>query len=221
MDVNDFNKEEEEDVFADDPDVQESRREQAEREENIKRSVATVAQEFSLVEIEEGDISAFDTILEGIRINIADVRCLTAENNSGEMMVLLQYLKIPGKRSDSNPEGENCFFSGLLRLRNEFPLTHVYKENLSIKVADWFIKADVDFKEQKKFSAKFHVVTKDKDKLTRLLQNKPLDELVQFPDLHLELSGYNLTYCLSPENAIEDDTVRFIQLTKLLKRIFV
>lgn len=81
------------------------------------------------------------------------------------------------------------------------------------------MKQDVDFKEQKKFSRKFHVVSQDKEKLQILFLNKPLDELAAFPEMEVEINGNNCLFKVSGNPMSVDGTRKFIELAKKLYKI--
>jgi hypothetical protein len=85
---------------------------------------------------------------------------------------------------------------------------------------NWLIKGDVDFKDYPLFSKKFHVVTKDKDRLNYLLYNKPLDELTEFPDMELEINGNQCFFRCSKQPMDQEITKEFVALGKLLLRVF-
>jgi hypothetical protein len=107
----------------------------------------------------------------------------------------------------------------LLRLSKEYPVTCIFKETLREKITDWFVKQDVDFVDQKKFSRKFHVVSGDKKKLGFLLFNKPLDELAAFPEMEAEINGNNCLFKISGNPVSPGETKQFIELAKKLYKI--
>lgn len=116
--------------------------------------------------------------------------------------------------------GRESYFFALLTLKKEFPHTLIYPETVSEKVAEIFIKAEVDFKDQKKFSRKFYTLTKDKEKLIDLLYNKPLNDLVKYKNMEVEI---NKNLCLlrhSRKPVSKTEAIAFCELAKDINRIF-
>jgi hypothetical protein len=101
-------------------------------------------------------------------------------------LCIIQYLSEVhiGKHKKS---GKESYFFAILTLKKEFPHTLIYPETLSEKIADIFTKAELDFEDQKKFSRKFYTLTKDEEKLLNLLNNKPLNDLVKYKNMELEI----------------------------------
>ena len=86
-------------------------------------------------------------------------------------------------------------------------------------MVDLFVKGDLDFKYQKKFSKKFHLVTKDKEKLVLLLENKPLDDLIQFPEMEVEICKKQCLFRLSENTMNMEEAKQFIGLTHCLLKM--
>ena len=133
-------------------------------------------------------------------------------------VVLVQYTwwVAGGKLQSGNAES----FLGLLKFRKDYPATCIFKETLREKISDWFVKQDVDFEDQKRFSGQFHVVSKDKEKLQMLLLDKPLDELAQFPDIEVELKGNYCLFKFSNRWLSRGEAHGFVELSKTLHKIF-
>jgi hypothetical protein len=108
---------------------------------------------------------------------------------------------------------------GLFTLQKEFPLTYIFRETMKERIADFFVKADVDFKEQKKFSKAFHVVTKDREKLKLLFMGRQLDELAEFPEMEVEIKGKQCLFRASMGSIDEEEAEKFIKLVMLLRTI--
>jgi len=212
MDINDI------DDFADDKDIQESRRLQAEYNKLIADCETMVCEEFNLQESEiEPDLSAFE-IPKSIGTIDGEFLYYSPDNSSPFRAYLIAYQWSHHSSRNSASGNAHCWL-GSIQLTKEFPLTFIYKETVKEKIVNWFVKGDVDFKEHKKFSGKFHVVTKDKEKLTWLLNNKPLDELTDFPEMEIEISGTECMFRVSKETIDIEPTKQFIQLAKKLIKI--
>ncbi|HMK27479.1 MAG TPA: hypothetical protein VK483_15710 [Chitinophagaceae bacterium] len=223
-DVNDISADEEEiqdvkDIFGDDEEIREGKKEAEEYFEMIKTCTEIINQEFSLkVAEQKPEIGSFE-IIKTIR-DIYDISFYSSADNSQQLTVLLVEYDPAHPKISISGDGEKHCLLGLIQTRKEFPLTYIYKETLKDRMVDWFVKGDVDFKNQKKFSNMFHVVTKDKEKLISLFDNKPLDDLARFPDLEIEISKTQCLFRLS-ENTIDlEESKQFILLTKSLIKIF-
>lgn len=111
------------------------------------------------------------------------------------------------------------YFFGLFTLQKDFPLTYIFRETIKERIVNLFVRADVDFKEYKKFSDKFHVATQDKEKLQTLFMNKNLDELVAFPEMEVEINGKLCLFRTSHLSFNEEEAVRFADLATVLRKI--
>lgn len=205
------------DDFADDKDVQRARILRAEEEEFINDSIKTITEGLSLEPSEEkDDLGSFEIYRSiGKSPQVID-HFSSAAIDMQVFFVEYQWSRM-GKYQRSTGF-ENCFI-GLITLRKEYPLTYIYKEALRDKIVDWFVRGDVDFKECKAFSSKFHVVTKDKEKLSLLLLNKPLDEFIPFPDMLLELNGNRCMFRVSTMPLCDDEAAQFVELARTIRRI--
>jgi hypothetical protein len=134
-------------------------------------------------------------------------------------MCIIQYLSEVqiGKVRKS---GRESYFFALLTLKKEYPHTLIYPETVSEKIAEIFIKSELDFKDQKKFSRKFYTLTKDKEKLFDLLYNKPLNDLIIYKNMEVEI---NKNLCLlrhSRKPISKTEAISFCELAKKINRIF-
>lgn len=116
----------------------------------------------------------------------------------------------------------NCpqSFLALIPLQRTFPRTCILEETLQTRINDWFVKQDVDFEEQKKFSKLFHVVSNDKTKLEYLLKDRPLDQLADFPDMQAEMYGNACLLKLSSALASENQVKATLELAKKAYQLF-
>lgn len=134
-----------------------------------------------------------------------------------KLLIIQYYSEVRiGKVRNSGREG---YFFAILTLKKEFPHTLIYPETLSEKIAEVFIKAEMDFKDQKKFSRKFYTLTKDKEKLFDLLINKPLNDLVTYKNMEVEINK-NLCFLRCSRKPIsKTEAVSFCQFAKVINRI--
>ncbi len=207
-----------EDDFANDPEVQEWRKMQAEYDKLIKDCTDILIQALSLVEIEEtSDIESYELLRS---VKIVDYHSFKSTNEQLPVEILVSEYYWEHRTPKNVGSGhDHCLF-GIITLSREHPLTYVYRETIKEKIVNWFVKGDVDFGDQKNFSNQFHVVTKDKDKLQLLWGNKPLDELIAFPAMELEINNNKCLYRSFKAPINEELTREFAELTKMLCRIF-
>jgi hypothetical protein len=135
------------------------------------------------------------------------------------LVSLVQYASSysTGKYSNS---GKDHYLFGYLVMKQSFPKTYVCKETIREKITDLFLRLEVDFENNKKFSKKFHVLTDDKSKLTNLLQFKKLDDLAPYPDMELEIHGNTCLFRSSRKSISIEETNAFCDLTKTLIKVF-
>lgn len=115
--------------------------------------------------------------------------------------------------------GDPKYFAGLITITNKYPHTIVQPETIAHKVESIFTKNDVDFKHAKKFSRKFHVITKNKPALEILWHNKDLDKLAGFPLAEFELNEQQCYFRTGQKPITVNDTTIFIDLAKTLMEI--
>ncbi len=115
--------------------------------------------------------------------------------------------------------GDPRYYAGLITLSNKYPHTIVQPETLAHKVESIFTKNDVDFKHAKRFSRKFHVITKNKPALEMLWHNRDLNKLAGFPLAEIELNGQQCYFRTGQKPITLNDTATFIDLAKTLMEI--
>lgn len=74
------------------------------------------------------------------------------------------------KAGRTTSSGSDHYFVGVITLDKSYPHTILQKETLALKIHNLFVPVDVDFKHAWWFSFNFHVITKDKDRLKKLLE---------------------------------------------------
>ncbi len=115
--------------------------------------------------------------------------------------------------------GDPKYFAGLITLSKKYPHTLVQPETLALKIESFFTKTDVDLKHARKFSSKFHVISKDKVALEMLWHSKDLDRLAAFPTAEFELQEDECYFRTEQKPITPDDTAIFINLAKTLMEI--
>lgn len=131
---------------------------------------------------------------------------------------ILEYSGEPANRNIYHL-GDPKYFAGLITLSKKYPHTLVQPETIAHKVESLFTKTDVDFKHAKKFSRKFHVITKNKDALEMLWHGKDLDRLAAFPTAEFELHEDECYFRAGQKPITLNDTSIFTDLAKTLMEI--
>ena len=207
-------------IFDDDEEVQELRKMDDAYYAMVEKCSNILKQEFSLEETEQGpDIFSFE-IFKPVANLVNDIIFYKSDSKSLSLIVALVTYHCPNRDKSESGTGEDDCLYGHITFNKEFPVTFIYKEKFRDRLVDWFVKGDVDFKGHTQFSRSFHLVTKDRDKLNFLLENKPLDKLTSYPDLEIEISGYSCFFRESNDTISTLQTTRFAQLTKLMFQIF-
>jgi hypothetical protein len=115
--------------------------------------------------------------------------------------------------------GDPKYFAGLITTTKKYPHTIVQPETIAHKVEDLFTKTDVDFNHAKKFSRKFHVITKDKTALEMLWHSKDLDKLAGFHVAEFELHDHACYFRAGQKPITLNETAMFIDLARTLMEI--
>lgn len=208
----------ENDDFADDREIQQMRKERAEQEKLLNDCKTLVWSNLGLEETEDfTDISNSEITKP---MHITEVFSYTDVEYSNSLEVLFCEYNWTVEAVKNSGSGSDWSIIGLLHLNKDYPLTYIYRETLRERIVNWFTKGDVDFIDSKRFSSKFHVVTKDEDKLKMLLYNKPLDELIKHPDIEIEINSNKCVLRVSKKPLSLVLAQDFCDAIKLLKRIF-
>ena len=211
MNEDDINHEDE--IFAGDKDWQEEQKIQAETEEHIHNCVNALCRILILEETNiKPDISGFETY---VSLNEKyDLKYFSSTTSSLSCTVIVCY-----HDTADSMYYDDASLLGVIDLRSRYPATCLRREMVADKIAGLITKADIDFKEHKKFSGTFHLVSSDKDAVRSLLANKPLDLLADFPTLELFLQDVQGIYKLYDREFDEKKVADFAAVTSLLLKI--
>jgi len=116
--------------------------------------------------------------------------------------------------------GSDNYFVGVITLERPYPHTIIQPETVALKINNLFVKGDVDFKHAKWFSFKFHVITKDEDRLRRLFENVDLDRLIKFGSAEIEINDNQCYFRASRKPVSQEEAQIFIELAKTICEIF-
>lgn len=112
------------------------------------------------------------------------------------------------------------FLYGLVNSRKDFGASLLTKETLVDKAADLFLKIDIDFNTNKKFSSQYRCLSNDSNKFTNAMSDRLMNYLVTVN--HVELEFKNNTCLFRTEKSIIDENNNLelfpigIELSKIL-----
>lgn len=112
------------------------------------------------------------------------------------------------------------FLYGLVNCRKDFGVSLLTKETLIDKVADLFLKIDVDFDNNRSFSSEYRCLSNDSNKFTNAMSDRLMDYLTTVN--HVELEFKNSTCLFRTKKSIIDQKHNFelfsigIELSKIL-----
>jgi hypothetical protein len=115
--------------------------------------------------------------------------------------------------------GSNNYFVGVITLERSYPHTIIQPETAALKISNLFVKGDVDFKHAKWFSFKFHVITKDEDRLRRLFENVDLNRLTKFGNAEIEINDTQCYFRATRKPVSQEEAQVFIELAKTICEI--
>jgi hypothetical protein len=216
------------DDFADDVDIQRQRSDAQRHKEMVNDAMIQIASAFSLQEMSDDSYDesndAWINLLEKFvmfnNLNGGIEAAYSNTNGADEMLVVAVEHTTSYPTARNSNRGSNLCLLGMIRLKKSYPKTYICRETIREKIMDFFLRRETDFPEHKKFSDKFYLLTDDAERLRTLFQFSPLDELVQFPELELEIQG---DYCLfrhSGDELWKEEGLKHIELTRVLQRIF-
>lgn len=190
---------------------------QDEYEEMLDKCGARLCHALGLKERDDHETLDGYIMFYSLREPVVERSFMVESPNSLEVS-MVEYTSSLRGRYSQNAHADLYLF-GLMELKHSYPTTYIYRETFREKFVDLFVKGDIDFPQQKLFSNRFHVVTKDKAKLMLLLNSKPLDLLAAFPHLELELDGNKCLFRVSQDEVSPEETDKFIELVNVLKKV--
>jgi len=118
-----------------------------------------------------------------------------------------------------NDSGSDYYFAGVFDLPKTYPHTIAQPETIALKIENLVTRADVDFDDAKKFSRKFHLVTKDRQALDILFFNKDLDRIAEQPQAEFELNDKQCYFRAGRKPVSIEEADSFIELAKILLEV--
>lgn len=205
------------DDFANDKEIQKIRKEQEKQDKIISDSISVVSKQLSLEKVSHKNMKHF--LMFHSQINPIVRNSFKSNNENFPLRVSLVEYYSSYRTAKGGSSGTDLYFFGMISLNKTYPLTYCYQETIREKMVDLFVKGDVDFKEHKKFSSQFHLITKDEEKLRILLLNKPLDDLAAFPEMEAEINENLCLFRVSRKPVSEKQAIEFSQLANLICKI--
>jgi hypothetical protein len=205
------------DDFANDKQIQQSRKAAALAQKLYDNSIAIIRKELNLAEGSHKNFKTF-SMFKGLEATLLDSFC--NEHGSRKMIVSVAEYHSSYPIPRNSNEGTDLYLFGYLELSKSFPATYIHKETVRERISDLFLKLDTDFRDQKKFSRKFRVLTKDKDGLMERLRFIELDQLAKFPNMEAEIKDHAILFRHSREAMSPDEATRFVELAKVLINLF-
>lgn len=120
----------------------------------------------------------------------------------------------------TNFSGTDNYFVGVITLDRSYPHTIMLPETAALKIHNLFVPGDVDFKHAKWFSFKFHVITKDEDRLKRLIENIDLNKLTRFGSAEIEFKENQCYFRANRKPVSPKEAQFFIDLARTICEIF-
>lgn len=216
------------DDFADDKDIQRLRAEAQRQKEMLDESMTVIAAAFNLREMDDdsydesndGWIESLEKFVIFNNLNGGIKAAYSSVNEEDGMVVVAVEHTTSYPTARNLNRGSNLCLLGMIPLRKSYPKTYICRETIREKIMDFFVRRETDLPEHKKFSGKFYLLTDDAVRLRTLLQFSPLDDLVKFPDLELEIQGEFCLFRHSGSEVWKEEAENHVELTKALQRIF-
>jgi len=205
------------DDFANDKNIQKARAAIQAREKMIADSLDVVREKLNVINGAHKNFKGF-YMFKSLAATLK--KSFRARNENTDLQISLAeyaFTILTGKLANS---GTDQYLFGYFTMKNKYPKTYIHKETIKEKIAELFLKQEVDFEHSKKFSRKFYVITEDKRRLQELLLLKNLDSLTAFPDLELELNDNACLFRNSRKPISLEGATIFCELAIALLTVF-
>src|SRR6185436_7843301 len=214
FDMPDFSDQE----FDNDKEVKKWKKEREEHIKHINECITVVSKSFNSSQSSHKNLKGFE--LHKL-INIPFI----IESHTGSFgkktvfFSVIRY-KTSARIPKGNISGSDEYFVGVITLEKSYPHTIILPETIALKINNLFIRGDVDFTHAKWFSFKFHVITKDEDRLRRSFEYVDLNRLTKFKNAEIEIKD-NKCYFRANRKAVSlKEAQIFTELAKTICEIF-
>jgi hypothetical protein len=205
------------DDFANDKEIQKSRREAEAYNRLINESLAIVKDELGLRKSSHTNFKKF-LMFKSLQPILID--SFRAEQSPLPLVVSVAEYRSAFPTAKLHNSGSDLYLFGLIEYQKEFPKSYICRETIREKMVDLLTRQETDFKEHKKFSRSFHVMSQDGKRLTDLFQLKNMDELTAFPDMELEIHEHSCVFRNSRCSISIEEASDFAELAKSLVDVF-
>ena len=206
------------DEFDDDKEVKKWRKEDAAFFKMINDSIKVVADSFNASKSSHKNLKGFE-LHRLIDTPFILYSYTGGIRNEKVFFSIIQYRTstITAKATSS---GSDNYFVGVITLDKLYPHIILQPETAALKIHNLFVPGDIDFKHAKWFSFRFHVVTKDEDRLKSLFERVDLNRLNKFGSAEIELKENQCYFRASRKPVSPEQAQVFTDLAKTICEIF-
>ena len=116
--------------------------------------------------------------------------------------------------------GSDNYFVGVITLDKSYPHTIIQPETAALKIHNLIVPGDIDFKHARWFSFKFHVISKDEDRLKMLFENVDLNRLTKFSNAEIEIKDNQCYFRANRKPVSPEEAGIFTELAKTICELF-
>jgi len=150
------------------------------------------SKKFDIVETDNSPIT-FDFLkqfhLFGSQQNAILTNAWNIQKNNNNFYIACIEINSTLKMGRRNETQTHKFLYGLVNTRRDFGISLLTKETLTNKIADLFLKIDIDFETNKTFSAKYRCLTNDAGKFRNAMSDELMDYLARINHIELEFKN--------------------------------
>jgi len=206
------------DEFENDKEVKKWRKEDEEFFKMINDSIKIVTDSFNATRSSHRNLKGFE-LHRLIDIPFIIYSYTGGIGNEKVFFSVIQY-RTSTNTARATSSGSDNYFVGVITLDKSYPHTIILKETAALKINNLFVPGDVDFKHAKRFSFKFHVITKDEDRLKRLFENVDLNRLNKFGNAEIELKDNECYFRANRKPVSPEEAEIFTELAKTICELF-
>jgi hypothetical protein len=126
----------------------------------------------------------------------------------GDKKINIVFVSTESKINDfdnSNINSRGIQLWSVLTTNNDYEHTLLKNESLKDKIIDFFIKQDIDFKEDKEFSKIFYIVSKNTETVKSYFTEEMRQALLKFKDNNIIVEFKDNKIYVGTENNFQDD----------------
>lgn len=158
-------------------------------EDYLTRLLKEASEKFDIVETEDSPFK-MDFLkqfhLFSYQQNAHITNSWSIQKNSNNFQLACIEIDSTLKMGRRNETQTHKFLYGLVNTRRDFGISLLTKETLTDKIADLFLKIDIDFETNKSFSKKYRCLSNDTDKFRNAMSDELMNYLSAINHLELE-----------------------------------